>query len=308
MARTPLLVLALVLVALFAAGCCGQSSQTSAGSGNEQQLLNRIDALEQENAALRTQLDQMNLSIRSYEGQLAFYRAQLGDTLATSPGTAGPALGGTASLDAPAVMQRQVTEQDGPYVRERIEQVGTLMNVTVEIVPGRGRVLVNTIPLMGEVFQDAANTAAYVAQQTTGRNLSASDVIVSIVAEDEVPAVDGGSAGALLTLLMISAIEGTDPRSDLTLTGTIDQDGHVGAIGGVIDKATAAKERGKTLFLLPRENSQLVRYIERTRDYYGYSVIQRVPERVDAKEYLESEVGIRVEYVDTIEDVVRLAR
>ena len=36
------------------------------------------------------------------------------------------------------------------------------------------------------------------------------------------------------------------------MTGTIDQYGHVGAIGGVIEKAKAAKESGKTLFLLPK--------------------------------------------------------
>ena len=142
-------------------------------------------------------------------------------------------------------MQRSVYERDGPFVTERIEEVGSLLNVSVEIVPGRGRVLVNTTPLMGEVFQDAANTAVYVAQKRTGRNLSASDSIVSIVAEDQVPAVDGGSAGALMTLLMISAIEGTPLDPDVILTGTIDQDGRVGAIGGVIEKASAAKEKGK---------------------------------------------------------------
>jgi predicted S18 family serine protease len=185
---------------------------------------------------------------------------------------------------------------------------GSLLNVTVEIVPGRGRVLVNTTPLMGEVFQDAANTAAYVAARKTGRDLSGSDMIVSIVAEDEVPAVDGGSAGALMTLLLISAIDGEQPDEDVILTGTVDQDGRVGAIGGVVEKATAAKEAGKRLFLLPRENAELVRYTEQTRDYYGYTVVQRVPERVDAKEYIESEIGIRVEYVDTIDDVLRLAR
>ena len=190
----------------------------------------------------------------------------------------------------------------------RSEMDGSLLNVTVEIVPGRGRVLVNTTPLMGEVFQDAANTAVFVAQARTGRDLSRSDVIVSIVADDEVPAVNGGSAGALMTLLMISAIEGSSVRSDVTLTGTIDQEGRVGAIGGVLEKAMAAKEKGKTLFLLPRENSQLVRYTERTRDYYGYTIIQQVPERVDAKQYIESKIGIRTEYVENIEDVLRFAR
>ena len=171
------------------------------------------------------------------------------------PGT-GNAGSGSASLDAPAVMERTVYERDGPFVTERTERVGALINVSSEVAPGRGRVLVNTTPLMGEVFQDAAITAAYVAQERTGRNLSRSDVIVSIVADDQVPAVDGGSAGALMTLLTIAALQGWQPRSDMTLTGTIDQDGNVGAIGGVVEKATAAKEEGKTLFLLPRENSQ----------------------------------------------------
>ena len=38
----------------------------------------------------------------------------------------------------------------------------------------------------------------------------------------------------LMTLLMISAIDQTQPQDDLSMTGTIDQDGHVGMIGGVV--------------------------------------------------------------------------
>ncbi len=299
------LVIALVVL-ILGCGCLGGSAPSPGGS--EQQLLERVNSLEEENAGLREQLEQENLSVRSYESQLAFYRSQLGAAVSTLPGLNSTTLSGSASLDAPAVMQRRVYEQDGPFVSERIEQEGALINISVEIAPGRGRVLVHTTPLMGEVFQDAANTAVFVAQARTGRDLSRSDVIVSIVADDEVPAVNGGSAGALMTLLMISAIEGSPLRSDVTLTGTIDQSGHVGAIGGVVEKAEAAKAKGKVLFLLPRENSQLVRYAERSRDYYGYTIIQRVPERVDAKQYIESEIGIRVDYVESIEDVVRLAR
>jgi hypothetical protein len=307
--RNLLLALGLVL-ALVASGCCNVPQPAPSG-GSEQQLLTRIDELEEQVADLREQLDRQNLTIRSYEEQLGFYRAHFGNRTLPAPGTvtgAARAIEGTASLDAPAVLQRSVYERDGPFVTERVEYEGSLLNVTVEIVPGRGRVLVQTTPLMGEVFQDAANTAVYVAQRETGRNLSASDAIFSIVAEDEVPAVDGGSAGALMTLLVISAIEGTQPDPDLILTGTIDQDGRIGAIGGVVEKATAAKEGGKALFLVPRENSQIVRYTEQTRDYYGYTVVQRVPERVEAKEYVESEIGIPVEYIDTIDDVLRLAR
>ncbi|KAF5048857.1 hypothetical protein DSECCO2_445710 [anaerobic digester metagenome] len=38
------------------------------------------------------------------------------------------------------------------------------------------------------------------------------------------------------------------------MTGMIDQDGKVGAIGGVVEKAYSWNKSGKTLLLLPREN------------------------------------------------------
>ena len=91
------------------------------------------------------------------------------------------------------------------------------------------------------------------------------------------------------------------------MTGTIDQYGHVGAIGGVIEKAKAAKESGKTLFLLPKENSQLVQYIERIRNIGGISIIEQVPEISDAKQYIEANIGINVGYVDTIDDILKLS-
>jgi predicted S18 family serine protease len=300
--------LAIALVIGLMAGGCIEIAQPSTATNTSQQLLDRIDALEEQNGELRERLDEQNLSVRSYEAQLAFYRAHVSGPVVGSDEGSTASVTGSASLDAPAVLQRTVYDHDGPFMAQRTEQVGSLLSVTVAIEPGQGRILVNTTPLMGTTFQDAANTAAYVAAQKTGRSLSASDVIVSIVAEDEVPAVDGGSAGALMTLLMISAIEGRAPASDAILTGTIDQDGSVGAIGGVVYKAQAAKEAGKSLLLLPRENSRLVRYTEQTREYYGHTIVQRLPEQIDAKEYIESEIGIRVEYVDTIEDVVRLTR
>ena len=186
-------------------------------------------------------------------------------------------------------------------------QTGVLLNITAEVRPGEGRVLVDTQPLMGLVFQDAANTAVSVAENRTGVSLAGSDVIFSIRAPGEVPAVDGPSAGALMTLLAISAIEKKPIREDLTLTGTIDQDGNVGAIGGIPDKAQAAKDAGKALILLPRANAQYVLYTQQTRQYYGFSIVRQIPTTVDAKTYVENNIGIPVQYVDTIDDVLKIA-
>ena len=282
----------------------------TAEQGGDGQVLERLTALETSNADLQARPDQSNQSARQAASQLAFYRSQLQITstpLATGGGTGAARFSGTASLQAPAVMQRAVLNQSGRFITREIITEGSMINISVEVTPGRGRVLVQTSPLMGEVFQDAANTAVAVAEDRTGVNLSESDAIISIVADDRVPSVNGPSAGALMTLLLISVLQQRPVRPDVTVTGTIDENGQIGAIGGIVEKATAAKASGKTLLLLSRENSKLTQYRDETREYYGFQVVSQVPYLVDTKRYIESNVGIRIEYVDTIDDLVRLA-
>lgn len=282
----------------------------TAGQGGDNQVQERLTALETSNADLQARLDQSNQSAEQAASQLAFYRSQLqtaSTPLVTGGGAGAARFSGTASLQAPAVMQRAVLNQSGRFITREIITEGSMINISVEVTPGRGRVLVQTSPLMGEVFQDAANTAVAVAEARTGVNLSESDAIISIVADDKVPSVNGPSAGALMTLLLISVLQQRPVRPDVTVTGTIDENGQIGAIGGVVEKATAAKASGKTLLLLSRENSKLTQYRDEARDYYGFQVVSQVPYQVDTKQYIESNVGIQVEYVDTIDDLVRLA-
>lgn len=282
----------------------------TAGQGGDGRVQERLTALETSNADLQARLDQSNQSAEQAASQLAFYRSQLqiaSTPLVTGGGAGAARFSGTASLQAPAVMQRAVLNQSGRFITREIITEGSMINISVEVTPGRGRVLVQTSPLMGEVFQDAANTAVAVAEARTGVSLSESDAIISIVADDRVPSVNGPSAGALMTLLLISVLQQRPVRPDVTVTGTIDENGQIGAIGGVVEKATAAKASGKTLLLLSRENSRLTQYRDEARDYYGFQVVSQVPYQVDTKQYIESNVGIRIEYVDTIDDLVRLA-
>ena len=239
------------------------------------------------------------ISLNQPEQRTAYLESGLNSTPA--------GLQGFAALQAPAVMQRIEYIQDYPFERRQVVEEGNMINISAEIRPGKGRVLVETRPLMGTVFQDAANTAVYAARKKTGIQLLDSDVIFSIDSRNEIPSVDGPSAGALMTLLVISALEHKDLKNDVTLTGTIDQSGHVGAVGGIVEKAKAAKQSGKTLFLLPGENSMLVQYIEKTRKLAGVTITRKVPETIDARRYIEANVGINVEYVNNIDDVLNYA-
>jgi len=222
----------------------------------------------------------------------------------TAAGLSQEVITGSASLQAPAVSQSIQNIVRGRYVTQTVVQKGSIMNISVEIRPGKGRVLVQTKPLMGVVFQGAANTAVAVAGKKTGFDLSQSDVIFSIESEEKIAEVDGSSAGALMTLLAISAIENHPINGALTLTGTINNDGHIGAIGGVVAKATAAKDSGKTLILLPTEN-QLITPPASVTAGTGTSPISRpVMQQVSAKEYIEKNIGINVMYVNTIDDII----
>jgi len=220
-----------------------------------------------------------------------------------SVGSPSPGAIGYASLQAPAVSQSIQIVNRGRYIAQVVVQKGSIMNISAEITPGKGRVLVQTKPLMGVVFQGAANTAVAVARNRTGFDLSGSDVIFSIESGDMISEVDGPSAGALMTLLMISAIEKQPIDESLTLTGTIDSDGHIGAIGGVVAKATAAKENGKSLFLIPEENQLISPPVQTTGGIFD--VPRQSP--VDARDYIEENIGIPVTYVNTIDEVIAIA-
>jgi predicted ATP-dependent protease len=241
----------------------------------------RLGALSSENSELHSQVNQ-------------FAAAGSSDT------------SGFATIQAPAVSQSVQNVVRGRHVAQTVVQHGSIMNISAEIIPGKGRVLVETKPLMGVVFQGAANDAVAVAGNKTGFDLSKSDVIFSINSGDRISEVDGPSAGALMTLLTISAMEKHPIDGSLTLTGTINSDGHVGAIGGVVEKATAAKASGKTLFLIPAEN-KLITPPSPVTGSPGVFSTALPGQQVSAKDYIEKNIGIHVTYVTTIDDVIREA-
>jgi hypothetical protein len=261
------------------------------------------ESSQQTNDELREQLEECNRSLQACDVQLEFYRKQLLEMENGSDGCPLTFLG-NATMQAPAIVQRVELIERGPFVRERVTEEGAMLDISVEMVPGKGRVLVQTVPLMGVVFQDTANIAVSLAQERTGANLSQDDVIFSITADEEIPGVDGPSAGALMTILMISSINSTQPNPLVTVTGTIDEQGHVGAVGGILEKAQISKETGKELILIPEENRQLEITSTDERSVGGIVISEGESETVDAESYIEKEIGIEVEYVADIDDVV----
>lgn len=158
----------------------------------------------------------------------------------------------TSSKSIEAVAVRPVLESNGVF--ETTTYQGTIMKITVEIRDGSGLVLVNTAIPTGVDFQTSAKTAVIVAQKITNIDLSKKDVIFSISSENnqELQAVDGGSAGGAMTVLLASEILKKPLNDKVLMTGTIQDDGTIGEIGGAAEKADAAGKYGAKIFLVPQ--------------------------------------------------------
>jgi ATP-dependent Lon protease len=65
---------------------------------------------------------------------------------------------------------------------------------------------------------------------------------------------DGPSAGVTIAVAIISAITGVPVRKDVAMTGEINLRGRLLPIGGLREKALAARRGGITTFLAPKRN------------------------------------------------------
>jgi ATP-dependent Lon protease len=69
---------------------------------------------------------------------------------------------------------------------------------------------------------------------------------------------DGPSAGVAITISMLSAMLDVPVRNDVAMTGEIDLNGRVLAVGGITTKVMAAHRAGIREIILPKDNEQWV--------------------------------------------------
>lgn len=183
---------------------------------------------------------------------------------------------------------------------------GTILKITVDIRDGTGLVLANTAIPEGVDFQDSARIAVQVAHNITGIDLSNKDVIFSITTDNQnLRAVDGGSAGGAMTVLLTSAILEKSINGHVLMTGTIQSDGTIGPIGGVLEKAEAAARYGAKIFLVP-SGQGIVEEQHCTQTTQGPFVYQSCsPQEVSLTSIMESKYGMKVIEVGDINDVLK---
>lgn len=235
---------------------------------------------------------QLNMTItqREYYKNLAEYS----NTTTSNNATTG--IQGETSIPIVA------TYQIGGWFQTELR--GTVMRADVELRDGDGRALVNTVPKIGIDIQASIRTAMIVAEEVTGVSLSSTDVILTIISDQETEVVDGPSAGAAITVALISAITNATLNEGTYMTGTISSDGSIGPGGGIPEKALAAAESGATHFYVPQGQGTIVIYVPKTtHPFPGWTTTTYEQQLVDLSAYLKEQGHhVTVEEVTSIQD------
>lgn len=181
---------------------------------------------------------------------------------------------------------------------------GLIANLSIELRKGEGRTLIDINKLsFWEDTQDSIRLSRLVAENITGIDSSGYDIIYSIDADAD--SIEGPSAGPAMTIATSLALQDRKINNSVIISGYLKEDGSIGKITGLLEKAKAAKEKNFKLFLVPRgEKIQKVSYSQKicldssSSTFCETKIFQRDIE-------IEKEVGIEVIEVENISEALR---
>ncbi|HLC72004.1 MAG TPA: S16 family serine protease [Candidatus Nanoarchaeia archaeon] len=128
---------------------------------------------------------------------------------------------------------------------------GVVADLVTEVRDGQGLVLVNVNNVLADVTtQYSARLATQVASNFTKIDVSNLDIIYNLKSDAGV--VAGQSAGSIMAVSTIAALQNKQLRDDVIITGSINKEGEVVDAGGLRAKAEAAKKGNAKLFLVPK--------------------------------------------------------
>ena len=165
---------------------------------------------------------------------------------------------------------------------------GDIMFIEVNLMPGKGNLTLTG--QLGDVMQESARAAlTYTRSQAEALGIESdrfekTDIHIH-VPEGAVPK-DGPSAGVSLASALISAFTNRPIYRDVSMTGETTLRGRVLPVGGIREKALAARRAGIKKFILPKKNERDLENIpEKLRQDLEFVLVEKVNEVVTAALY-----------------------
>jgi predicted S18 family serine protease len=146
--------------------------------------------------------------------------------------------------------------QSIPIVAVSNDGNGVVGSLSLRMMQGTDQVLVSTEPFVEPDLQYSVNSAVQYAEHYT--KSKGYDFIFNYKVDSQL--IGGESAGAATTILTIAELEGKPLNNGVAITGTINADGSIGQIGGVVEKAKAVADAGYKYFLVPKGQSTVTYY------------------------------------------------
>lgn len=135
--------------------------------------------------------------------------------------------------------------------------IGSAIEIEAAVFPakdkGAGQVRFNDTA--GSMAKDSVFNAASVIRKLTDKDIKDYDIHVNFVGGGN---IDGPSAGAAITICIISALLDKPVRQDTAITGEISLRGKVKPVGGIFEKVYGARRKGIKQVVVPKDNEKEV--------------------------------------------------
>lgn len=115
----------------------------------------------------------------------------------------------------------------------------------------KGKGIVRFNDTAGSMAKDSVFNAASVIRRITGLDMGDYDIHVNVIGGGK---IDGPSAGAAITVCIISALLNKPIRQDMAVTGEISLRGKIKPVGGIFEKIYGARRKGMKNVIVPEDN------------------------------------------------------
>ncbi len=178
---------------------------------------------------------------------------------------------------------------------------GALATLTVDVKKGNGHVYVDTWPLTKIDTQASARMGKQVACDLLSLDCSNYNFYYTIRSDARI--VGGPSGGAAITIATLASLLDLEMDKDVAITGTINLDGSIGPVNGLLEKAKAVSKKGDT-FLIPYGLSTIEKEKTITKTIGQVTVEKKEPEKINIKEYAKEHWNLTIIEVKTVSDAL----